>query len=93
MVYLFLSEVALWRTTKVEDHLIVDSSQGERELWINLDVTFHVLPCKGECVLGLRLTHTAAGAAAIACPPQLTPHPLSPPYSQTQTWWTRLTCA
>jgi hypothetical protein len=47
MLLLFISEVSFWRTVRVEDHLLVDASQGDREFDISMDITFHALTCKG----------------------------------------------
>jgi hypothetical protein len=46
MAILFVGEVIFWRTTRVENHLLVDSGQGNREFDISLDVTFHALSCR-----------------------------------------------
>lgn len=46
MAVLFIGEVIFWRTTRVENHLLVDSGQGSREFDISLDVTFHALSCR-----------------------------------------------
>ena len=48
MFILTLNEIVLWRTIRVEDHLLVDSSQGERDIDISIDMTFHVLSCNGS---------------------------------------------
>jgi len=46
MAVLFIGEVVFWRTTRVENHLLVDSGQGSREFDITMDVTFHALSCR-----------------------------------------------
>lgn len=45
MLLLFVSELVYWRTVRVEDHLVVDRSQADRDFDIELDVTFHALKC------------------------------------------------
>ena len=47
MLLLFISELAFWRTTRVENHLLVDGSQADREFDISLDISFPALQCKG----------------------------------------------
>ena len=46
MLLLFISEISYWQTTKLEHHLLVDTSQGDREFNIELDMVFHNLTCK-----------------------------------------------
>lgn len=62
MLLLFVSEVVYWRSVRVEDHLVVDRSMSDRDFDISLDVTFHVLPCKGEGCCG-----EAAGLGLAPC--------------------------
>jgi hypothetical protein len=47
MALLFLSEASYYLTTRVEDHVLVDSSQADREFDIQLDILFHALNCRG----------------------------------------------
>ena len=47
MALLFLSELVYWRTTRVEDHILVDKSLGERDVDIALELHFHALACRG----------------------------------------------
>ena len=46
MAVLCLSEVVRYRTKRLENHLMVDKSQGEREVTVTLDMDFPGLPCK-----------------------------------------------
>lgn len=55
MLLLFISEVRYWRSLRVEDHLLVDTSQGDREFDIAMDIEFHALSCRGTLpALGCR---------------------------------------
>jgi hypothetical protein len=47
MAALFVSELVYWRTTRVEDHIVVDKSLGDRDVDIDLDMHFHALACSG----------------------------------------------
>jgi Endoplasmic reticulum vesicle transporter/Endoplasmic Reticulum-Golgi Intermediate Compartment (ERGIC) len=46
MVWLLISEFAYFRSTKLEEHLMVDSSQGERNMDISLELDLLAIPCK-----------------------------------------------
>lgn len=45
MLVLVINELFAFTTRKVEHHLLVDTSQGERDVEIRFDVVFHVLKC------------------------------------------------
>ena len=63
MLLLTISEVSYWRTTRVDDHLVVDKMQADRDFNIVLDFSFHALACKGACC-GVRVgggAHTEGG--------------------------------
>ena len=47
MVILFISELVYWRSTRVEDHILVDKSLGDRQVEIEIELHFHALPCSG----------------------------------------------
>jgi hypothetical protein len=47
MGMLFVSELVYWRTTRVEDHIVVDKSLGDRDVDIELELHFHALACRG----------------------------------------------
>lgn len=49
MSVLFISELVYWRTTRTEDHIVVDKSLGERDVDIDIDLHFHQLQCSREC--------------------------------------------
>jgi len=36
-----------WRSTRVEDHILVDKSLGDRQVEIEIELHFHALPCSG----------------------------------------------
>jgi hypothetical protein len=46
MAVLFVSETVYWRTTRVEDHIVVDKSLAERDFDVDVDVTFPALACR-----------------------------------------------
>lgn len=46
MFLLFISEISYWQTTKIEHHILVDTTQGDREFSIEMDVVFPALACK-----------------------------------------------
>lgn len=45
MLVLVVNEIYLYSSRKVEHHLLVDTSQGERDVEIRYDVVFHLLKC------------------------------------------------
>ena len=47
MVLLFFSELVYWRTTRIEDHILVDKTLGDRDVDIDLELHFHALSCSG----------------------------------------------
>jgi hypothetical protein len=49
MGVLFISELVYWRTTRTEDHIVVDKSLGDRDVDIDIDLHFHQLQCSREC--------------------------------------------
>ena len=69
MAALFVSELVYWRTTRVEDHLVVDKSLGDRDVDIDLDMHFHALACSGAW----------GGRPAAGGPPAPLGHPLPTP--------------
>lgn len=42
---LFLSELAGYLHVKIESNMIIDQNRGAEQIHVNLDVTFHRLPC------------------------------------------------
>lgn len=83
MLLLAASEVSYWRTTRVEDHLLVDGSQGDRDVTVSLDVTFHVLPCR-DIVLG---AEDSKGQPYDASHARVTLTPVAPPAPEGGSSW------
>ncbi len=76
MGILFVSELVYWRTTRAEDHIVVDKSLGDRDVNIEMELHFHALGCNGARRLPLSRPFTPAQRTQILYPPPLLP--LSP---------------
>ena len=79
MAALFVSELVYWRTTRVEDHIVVDKSLGDRDVDIDLELHFHALACSGAQAKGRGGWRPGvpppAPAPLTAPPPSPSPHP------------------